>query len=200
LVSLDGSGSSDADGDALLYHWVQRGGPPVTLSDPNAAGPTFTAPATVGLLTFELTVTDPFGSDTDTTAVRVALPELAISKSGPAQVEAGDPILYTLVIKNNGFITASSLVIIDALPTGASFVEASHSGVLNGSLVSWTVPSLGPGAALSLTFTVTAAESVTNADYRVSCAEGVSAVGQVAVVTTVRRTYMLYLPVVAWQY
>jgi len=44
LVTLTGLGSSDVNGDALTYTWTQASGPSVTLSDPNAAQPTFTAP------------------------------------------------------------------------------------------------------------------------------------------------------------
>ncbi|ANU08707.1 Chitinase A precursor [Paraurantiacibacter namhicola] len=59
-VTLDGTGSADPDGDQLFYTWVQVSGTPVTLSDPSAAQPTFTAPSVMGneSLEFSLTVTD----------------------------------------------------------------------------------------------------------------------------------------------
>jgi hypothetical protein len=41
-VTLDGSGSTDPDDDALTYHWTAPGG--ITLSDANAVNPSFTAP------------------------------------------------------------------------------------------------------------------------------------------------------------
>jgi len=43
-VTLTGLGSSDPEAQGLTYTWVQTSGPAVTLSDPHAAQPTFTAP------------------------------------------------------------------------------------------------------------------------------------------------------------
>ena len=61
-VALDGSGSLDPAGSAVTYRWKQIRGIPVTLSDPSAETPVFTAPSDTGAdsadLLFMLTVTD----------------------------------------------------------------------------------------------------------------------------------------------
>ena len=61
-VTLDGSNASDPENDPLTFQWTQVSGPLVSLSNPNAERPTFTAPDagdTGVILTFRLTVTDP---------------------------------------------------------------------------------------------------------------------------------------------
>ncbi len=72
-ATLDGSGSSDPDGDNLTYAWELREGPTVTLSDAEAVSPTFTTPEVTAdtALTFRLTVSDGSLSDTDEVTVTV---------------------------------------------------------------------------------------------------------------------------------
>ena len=80
-VTLDGSGSTDADGDILTYSWAQykasneQSNPTVVLSGSSSAKASFTAPGNrTGsnyTLRFRLTVDDGTESDSDTTAVTI---------------------------------------------------------------------------------------------------------------------------------
>ncbi|MFM5948834.1 MAG: PKD domain-containing protein, partial [Novosphingobium sp.] len=85
-VALDGTGSSDGDGDPLTYSWVQTGGPTVALSSSTAARPTFTAPAGTGTaqnLTFDLVVSDGIASSVaDSVTVTVAANRVPVANAG----------------------------------------------------------------------------------------------------------------------
>jgi signal transduction histidine kinase len=71
-VELDAGGSVDADSDPLTYEWAQTAGPAVSIDDATAARPSFTAPLSEVVLTFEVTVADGHGgSDTDAVTVSV---------------------------------------------------------------------------------------------------------------------------------
>jgi uncharacterized repeat protein (TIGR01451 family) len=112
----------------------------------------------------------------------LGIPVLSIEKSGPALVLPGDPITFSLSVTNTGTLTATNLVITDTLPAGANYLNGGT--LMPGGVVSWTLPSLGIGADAQVQFAVNASRTITNANYAVTSAEGASAVGQKAVVTS----------------
>ncbi len=114
LVTLDGSGT-DPEDDELTFSWEQTDGPEVTLSNPAAEDPTFTAPSILSdeTLTFELTVSDGVSDRTDTVTVSVedSKGDLTIVK-----VEQGTETLLagaTFTLTPNPFTLAGSLVVED---------------------------------------------------------------------------------------
>jgi PKD repeat protein len=86
-VVLDGSGSSDADGDALTYSWSLSvpGGSGATLSDPTAVGPSFVADV-AGDYVAQLIVND--GTD-DSVADTVMITASAVPANNPPVADAG---------------------------------------------------------------------------------------------------------------
>jgi hypothetical protein len=99
-VTLNGTGSSDPDGDTLAYTWTSANlppFPPVMLSGSGdvGMGPTPAAPLAPGVYTIVLTVNDGRGgmaSDTVVVTVRDTTPPVFVGVPAPITVEQASPL------------------------------------------------------------------------------------------------------------
>ncbi|MEO0964956.1 MAG: hypothetical protein AAFY08_07535 [Planctomycetota bacterium] len=112
----------------------------------------------------------------DSADVTVLKPELAIAKTGPAEMFVGRTIDYTIGIMNTGNGEARDTVVVDTLPANATLVSASDGGVVNGQTITWNVGTLAPGAEREFTVEVRPTdkgEYVNSVMARAYCAETV---------------------------
>ena len=189
-VTLNGSQSTDPDGDALAYNWTQTGGPVGSLT-PNKSQATFIAPNASGTADFKLTVVDTGSlSDVDTAQITITTqPYLTLVKSGPKTTNPGELITYVLTATNIGATPATNVVITDAVPAGATHMSGGT--LMPGNIVSWTVSSLAAGGGeIQVSFTISATRSVVNTNYRASCQNCVPATGSISVFTNGMETYL----------
>lgn len=87
-VNLDGSLSSDPDGDPLTYRWELQSGPQAQVSDPASPNPTFVA-AAPGTYLFVLEVADADAQlDRDEVAIQVSA-QVYLEQAGMIEIPAG---------------------------------------------------------------------------------------------------------------
>lgn len=171
-VTLDGTGSSDPDGDELSFAWEQVDGPAVDVEDADTATPTFTAPAveTDTELTFELTVSDGNASDSDRVGIVVQANETqggfdvarqlgseTVVPGGTAQVTVTANVTNERATVNEtfapGFASASiASVQVNGTDASPTLQQASSEQVLV------TLSELSPPARIEVTYTVTISE------------------------------------------
>ncbi len=130
LITLDGTGSSDLDGDSLTYAWLQVSGPAVTLSSTTVAQPTFTASVN-GDYFFRLVVNDGIvNSAPDTVRVQVVERAPVLAAIGPRNVTEGANLNFNATATDADGTTPSLSAV--NLPAGATFVDnGGGSGTFN---------------------------------------------------------------------
>jgi len=181
-VTLDGNGSMDPDGDLpLAYWWTQTGGPSVTLSDPIAVMPTFTAPGDPAVLTFTLTVTDSLGlaDPTPDEVVITVNNQPPVADAGPDQ-SVNTLSLVTLDGSRSSDVDGDLPLAYYWAQTGGPSVTLSDPAVVNPTFSA-------PGDLAVLTFTLIATDSL-----------GLPAIVPDEVVIAV-QPYRVYLPLVMRQ-
>ena len=119
IVMLNGNASSNPDGDALVFSWIQTSGPTISLNKQNTAQPTFLAPEFTKetFLTFELTVSDgTLSSQPDEMRVTILSDsshwnQLQVSKDTPLDIPDADTtgVSSSLNILSSGTIIAGEV-------------------------------------------------------------------------------------------
>jgi hypothetical protein len=155
LVTLDGTGSSDPDGDLLAYEWTAPAG--ITLSSTSAAQPTFVAPD-VGpegqTFVFTLVVRDPSGamSAPDSVSVTVTNVNQAQGNPGPNR-SVPENTLVTLDGSGSSDPDGDPITFQWIAPPGITLDDATSA------TPSFTSPSVGPAGTV-LRFTLLVRDSL----------------------------------------
>jgi len=116
-VTLDGSGSIDADDGIASYVWTQADGDPVTLSDPTSAVTTFFAPETDengSNLTLRLTVMDAGGLQSSAECLVYVAPTIAeppAPANNPPTADYGFVISKLKVTFTDGSIDSDGTIV-----------------------------------------------------------------------------------------
>jgi uncharacterized repeat protein (TIGR01451 family) len=180
----------------------------------NASGiatTTVTAGPVPGVTTITGTVEGPISDDTPFTIIGqpvLTMTKLATPPSG--DVDTGDTIRYDLVVTNNGLGTANNIVITDTLDPGVGFVTGSiaptGSGPFGSNVITFSVPSLSPGASVTATIEVTVTATVSGTVLANSATASSNEAGNIGSSNTVvhrvvtRIVSPIFLPIVMKQF
>ncbi len=139
--------ASLASGDSLLYV--------VRVRAPATSGGVTNVAAAVSATT-DVSPANNRGSAT--TGVGAAA-DLEVTKTGPATVNAGGTVQYTITVRNLGPSTATGVVRTDTLPAGVAYNTASGNPTLTGNVLTWGATTLAAGDSLKETVSITAPAS-----------------------------------------
>jgi hypothetical protein len=148
-ITLDGSASSDPDGDPLTYQWTQINGVNVAISGTTTAKATFTA--TEGqVYYFRLTVKDPGGlqASARTMVTTAKTPEIRIVRfsANPEQITPGGTSTLEWSVENADQITITPVV--------GSVRPAGSTGVSPKETTEYVLTARGAGGEARATVTV----------------------------------------------
>lgn len=153
-ANLNGTLSSDPDGDALSFSWVQiAGSPTVSLSGSSTATPSFTAPSVSAAtpLTFRLTVNDGRGG-TDTDDVVITVLDTTVPNNPPVADAGPDQNVATGATVNLSGAASSDP---DSDPLTYTWVQVAGVNTVvltgTGATASFTAPAAADTLAFQLT-------------------------------------------------
>lgn len=92
-------------------------------------------------------------------STRVTQPRLSLAKTGPDTRFIGRTATFEIVVSNEGDAPAVNPTLVDTLPAGTQFVEASNGGTYSNGRVSWNLSTLAPGGSTRVSVTVNASDA-----------------------------------------
>ncbi|HET8891811.1 MAG TPA: PKD domain-containing protein [Candidatus Angelobacter sp.] len=120
MVALDGSGSSDADGDPLTFTWAilsQPSGGTALLSDADSINPTFVANV-AGLYVVQLIVNDgKVDSPPMTVTITAESPQLKLSAPAGVSALPGQSVSLEFTVSNPGNVPAQGAAVTEGAST-----------------------------------------------------------------------------------
>jgi hypothetical protein len=173
-VALNGSGST---GPITAYNWVQTAGIPVTLENADTIAPSFTAPETTGILTFQLTVQGEGGPSSDTVNIEVVGSTPAPVANAGADQTVQQGTLVALTGSATGEATSYSWEQISGPPVqilNANTANASFTAPKQLASLSFELTVSGPGGSSTDVTQVTTLPdnlTITRAEYRIGDSE-----------------------------
>jgi len=121
-ITLNASASYSPDGLPITFHWIQDGGPTVTLSSPNSAITSFPATASETYI-FRVVVTDSLGGQgqarvtiTTTAANKV---QIAFFIANPSTIQAGQSSTLSWRVTNATTLNISGIGAVQAVGTSS---------------------------------------------------------------------------------
>ncbi|WP_133847810.1 DUF11 domain-containing protein [Labedaea rhizosphaerae] len=98
------------------------------------------------------------------TVTKLPTVDLGITKSAPAEVNAGSEFDYTMTVVNNGDTAATGATITDQVPAGLTILSVSPGGSQNGQTVTWALGAVTPGTPVQVSVHVKAPNEPTGVD------------------------------------
>jgi uncharacterized repeat protein (TIGR01451 family) len=92
--------------------------------------------------------------------VEIADQKVSVTRQGPKRRYVGRPAMYANTVKNNSQEIVSGVKVLEQVPAGLEFVQASHDGQFDADkrTIAWQVGPLRPGQEQTLQVVLTAAE------------------------------------------
>lgn len=184
-TTLNGTGSSDPDGDVLSYSWTQTAGTGVTIINANTASPSFTAPE-VGadtLLSFELTVNDG-NNGVSTDSVNVLIKNVILN-TVPVATAGNDQTvneLTTVNLSGSGSDADGDTLSYSWIQTAGNSVNLSN---VNIATPSFSAPDVTTDTTLTFTLTVNDSNGGTASDSVNIFVTDIPVVGDVPTVSSI---------------